>query len=58
VSARRLVSVTTARQGLALDATYHIALRSESTASALVNALNRLEGVQAIELLRIEAQEG
>ena len=58
VSARRLVSVTTARQGLALDATYHIALRSESTASALVNALNRLEGVQAVELLRIEAQEG
>jgi hypothetical protein len=58
VSARRLVSVTTARQGLALDATYHTALRSESTASALVNALNRLEGVQAVELLRTEAQEG
>jgi hypothetical protein len=58
VSGRRLVSVTTARQGLALDATYQTALRSESSASALVNALNRLEGVQAVELLRTEAQEG
>jgi hypothetical protein len=58
VSARRLASVTTARQGLSLDVTYQSALRAEHMASALVNALNRIEGVQAVELQRTEAQEG
>jgi hypothetical protein len=58
VSARRLASVTTARQGLSLDVTYQTALRAEHMASALVNALNRIEGVQAVELQRTEAQEG
>lgn len=56
VSGRRLISVTTARQGLSLDATYHTALRSGGSASALVNALNRLDGVQAVELQRTDAQ--
>jgi hypothetical protein len=56
VSGRRLVSVTTARQGLSIDATYGTALRSEDSASVLVNALNRLEGVQSVELRRTEEQ--
>jgi hypothetical protein len=56
VSGRRLVSVTTARQGLSIDATYRTALRSEDSASVLVNALNRLEGVQSVELRRTEEQ--
>ena len=50
VSGRRLVSVATARQGLSIEATYKTALRSEDSASALVNALNRLEGVQSVGL--------
>jgi uncharacterized membrane protein YhiD involved in acid resistance len=54
VSARRLVSVTTARQGLSLDASYHASLRADAHASALVNALNRLDGVQNVELQRRE----
>ena len=54
VSARRLVSVSTARQGLSITATYKTALRADDGASALVNALNRLEGVQNIELQRVE----
>jgi hypothetical protein len=58
VSARRLSSVTTARQGLSLDATYQTSLRAEHMASALVNALNRIEGVQAVDLQRTDAQEG
>lgn len=53
-SARRLVSVATARQGLSIDATYKTALRADGDASALVNALNRLEGVQNVELQRAE----
>ena len=55
---RRLTSVATARQGLSIDTTYHLALRPEGSAGALVNALNRLEGVQNVELQSIDAQEG
>jgi hypothetical protein len=58
ISGRRLGSVATARQGLSIDATYDISLREESSASALVNAINRLEGVQNVELQRTDAQEG
>ena len=50
VSGRRLVSVTTARQGLSIDAKYRTALRAEDSAGVLVNALNRLEGVQSVDL--------
>jgi uncharacterized membrane protein YhiD involved in acid resistance len=56
VSGRRLVSVTTARQGMSIDASYHAALRGDNHASALVNALNRIEGVQNVELHRREDQ--
>ena len=52
VSGRRLVSVTTARQGMSIDAAYHAALRGDDHASALVNALNRVDGVQNVELHR------
>jgi hypothetical protein len=55
---RRLVSLATARQGLAIDASYRTGLRSETSAGALVAALNRLEGVQNVEFQRTEAQEG
>jgi hypothetical protein len=57
-SGRRLASVATARQGLSIDATYDMSLQQESAASALVNAVNRLEGVQNVELQRTDAQEG
>jgi hypothetical protein len=56
-SGRRLISVTTARQGLSLDATYGTALRDENSASQLVNALNRLDGVQSVELQQVDTQE-
>jgi hypothetical protein len=56
VSGRRLVSVTTARQGMSIDASYHTALRGDNHASALVNALNRIDGVQNVELHRREDQ--
>jgi hypothetical protein len=58
VSGRRLATVATARQGLSIDATYNMSLRQENSASALVNALNRLEGVQNVELQRTDPQEG
>jgi len=50
---RRLMSISTARQGLAIDATYRTALRSDQSADALLRALNRLDGVQSVALQRI-----
>lgn len=49
---RELMSMTTARQGVSLDVTYETRLRSESSADELVKALNRLEGVQRVQLQR------
>jgi hypothetical protein len=51
-SQRRLAAVSTARQGLSLDTIYALALRNNAHSSALVAALNRLDGVQNVELNR------
>jgi hypothetical protein len=53
VRERRLMSIATARQGLAVDATYRTALRTDQSADALLRALNRLDGVQSVALQRI-----
>jgi hypothetical protein len=53
-SRRRLASVSTARQGLSLDTSYAVALRDATYSTTLVNALNRLDGVQNVELTRRE----
>ncbi len=56
LASRRLVSVTTARQGMSIDASYRVALRGDNHATALVNALNKLDGVQGVELQRREEE--
>jgi hypothetical protein len=53
VRERRLMSIATARQGLAVDATYRTALRNDQSADALLRALNRLDGVQSVALQRM-----
>jgi uncharacterized membrane protein YhiD involved in acid resistance len=50
---RRLMSLATARRGLAVDATFRTALRSSAAADALVRALNTTEGVQSVILKRV-----
>ena len=50
---RRLMSIATARRGLALDATFRAALRNTASADALVRALNKTEGVQTVLLKRV-----
>jgi hypothetical protein len=45
----RLVATATARQGAALDLTFAIRLRETTTPLELTAALNRVEGVQAVE---------
>lgn len=46
-----LTSIATARQGMSLDASYRVRLRGEASAGELVKALNRVEGVQSVELV-------
>src|SRR5262245_16569403 len=47
---RRLVSIGTAKQGMALEAAYEIRLRKGASGPELVKALNRVEGIQSVEL--------
>ncbi len=57
VRERRLMSIATTRQGLAIDATYRTGLPSDQAADVLVRALYRLDGVQSVTLRRIEPEE-
>lgn len=49
---RELMSVATAKQGVSLDVTYETRLCPSGSADELVKALNRIEGVQSVELQR------
>ena len=49
---RRLVSMATARQGMAIEVSYHVELLDGRSAGELVKALNRLDGVQSVSLQR------
>jgi hypothetical protein len=49
---RELIAVSTAKQGLVVDASFRGALRPGTSAEALVKSLNRIEGVQSVELMR------
>jgi uncharacterized membrane protein YhiD involved in acid resistance len=52
-SDRQLMSIATARRGLAVDATFRAALRTSASADALVRELNKTEGIQTVRLKRI-----
>jgi hypothetical protein len=49
---RELLSVSTAKQGVSLDVIYETRLRRGSAEAELVKALNRVEGVQSVQLQR------
>ena len=49
---RELMSIATARQGVSLDVTYETRLRSDGSAHELIRALNRIEGVQSVQMQR------
>jgi uncharacterized membrane protein YhiD involved in acid resistance len=51
-SDRRVMSMATARQGMSIDITYETRLRKDSVPDELVKALNRIEGIQSVELQR------
>jgi hypothetical protein len=48
----RIQSVSTSKQGLSVDMTYDLSMRSPDLAEAFVKALNHLDGIQSVELLR------
>jgi uncharacterized membrane protein YhiD involved in acid resistance len=56
VKARRLDEVSTARQGMATEVAFRLALRSEAAAHDLVTDLNRIDGVQSVTLQRLEPE--
>jgi hypothetical protein len=49
-SERQLLSVGTARQGIAIDATWSVRLRAGHRPDELVKALNRLEDIQNVSV--------
>jgi hypothetical protein len=57
-SDRRVMSMSTARQGMSIDITYETRLRKDSSPDDLVKALNRIEGIQSVELQRRTDVEG
>jgi len=57
VRSRQLVSMSTAKQGMAIESIYRIELQKESSAGELVKALNLIEGVQSASLNREETED-
>ena len=57
-SDRQLMSIATARRGLAVDAIFRAALRTSASADALVRELNKTEGIQTVSLKRITQDDG
>ena len=51
-----MVSIATAKQGLAIELSYRAALRNEEAAGELVKALNRIDGVQGVTLERMDSR--
>jgi len=54
LSSRRLLSMETARQGMAIDVAYEVQVRPDKTSESLVKALNRLDGVQNVQLQDVD----
>jgi hypothetical protein len=57
MTGRHLLSMATTKQGLSIDVSYAGHLRSGANEEALVKTLNRLEGIQGVELTRRTAIE-
>ena len=57
MSRRLLVGMSTAKQGMAVEATFKGAMKEGANVEQLVKALNRTDGIQSVELMRQEALE-
>ncbi len=54
---RRLMSMSTVRQGTAFDVSYRTAELGDASAAALVKGLTALEGVQGVKVERADAED-
>lgn len=54
---RRLLSISTAKQGMAIEIAYRLELLNDRSAGDLVKVLNRTEGVQGVVLQRTTVGE-
>lgn len=52
VQQRRLRAIGTAKQGLSIDASYTVQLRADRAADEFITTINRIDGVQSVELRR------
>ena len=52
VQGRDLLSISTAKSGIALDVRYETRLKPQASLNELVRALNRMEGIQNVEVQR------
>ena len=57
LTSRRLVAIETAKNGIALETSFVVQLRSGQNADDFVRALNRLDGVQHVAMTSLEAEE-
>jgi hypothetical protein len=54
---RELISVATAKQGISLEVVYETRLRPTASADGLVKALNKIEGVQNVQMQRRDFEQ-
>jgi hypothetical protein len=54
---RELISVATAKQGISLEVVYETRLRPTGSADGLVKALNKIEGVQSVQMQRRDFEQ-
>jgi hypothetical protein len=57
LNSQRLVGVTTARQGSAIEVTYAVTIAPTANPAAIVEEINSIDGVQSVEL-REPSQDG
>ena len=55
---RQLVSIGTVKQGMSVEVAYSGALREGQKPESLVKALNRLDGVQSVDLVKLTPAPG
>ena len=56
LSERKLMAMATARQGMSIDMAYEVRLLKGRRPDELVKSLNRIDGVQSVELKRVEPE--
>ncbi|MBP6716893.1 MAG: DUF4956 domain-containing protein [Acidobacteria bacterium] len=52
VQRRRLRAIGTAKQGLSIEASYTVQLRADRAADEFISTINRIDGLQSVELRR------